>query len=90
MHFLDFTVVNNLAALHSEYAKKGSHTMWMMKEAKKGYNRAIEGFEKAFGSEDNCYLTAMNNHAILMFQEIKMMEDMTHKKHTEEKQLRKK
>ena len=68
-------MVNNLAALHSEYAKKGSHTMWMMKEAKKGYNRSIEGFEKAFGSKHPYYLTALSNQAILMFQEVKMMDD---------------
>ena len=68
-------MVNNLAALHSEYAKESSHTIWMMKEAKKGYNRAIEGFEKAFGSEHPYYLTALSNQAILMFQEVKMMDD---------------
>ena len=78
-------MINNLAALHSQYAKKGSHTWWMLKEAKKGYGRAIEGFEKAIGPEDKCYLTALNNHAILMFQEVKMMDGTTRKRHVDVK-----
>ena len=45
----------------------------MMKEAKNGYARAVEGFEQAFGPEHKYYLTALSNQAILMFQEVKMI-----------------
>ena len=75
-------MVNNLAALHSQYAKNDTtHALWMMKEAKNGYTRAVEGFEQAFGPEHKYYLTALSNQAILMFQEVKMMADTIPEEH---------
>ena len=53
----------------------------MMKEAKNGYTRAVEGFEQAFGPEHKYYLTALSNQAILMFQEVKMMADTIPEEH---------
>ena len=70
-------VVNNLALFHSRYAEerdcKNKHHS--IQEAKQGYLRAVVGFEKALGPEHKYYLTALNNQAIMMFQEVKLMDD---------------
>ena len=54
-----------------------THPFNALQEAKKGYHRAIEGFGKALGQEHKLSLTAWNNLAILLFQEVKMKNEET-------------
>ena len=70
-------VVNNLAAWNSRYAeeKANYNKHHSFREAKKEYSRAVEGFEQALGPEHKYYLTALSNQAILIFQEVKMLEE---------------
>ena len=68
-------VVNNLATYHFRYVEKANkYKQLSIQEAKKGYNRAVEGFEQALGPHHKYYLTALNNQAILIFQEIKIID----------------